>query len=86
MQNSEFEHILTNIINDYFIEQMVVAYDGLTQIDETKRKTSINQLTFIALFGKPTFHILHKCICQQIELGIIDNEMLVELKQCLLSN
>jgi hypothetical protein len=40
----------------------------------------LKQLIMLTLFSQDIFYITHKCICQQIELGIIDNELLVQLK------
>ena len=33
------------------------------------------------LFSQNIFYITHKCICQQIELNTIDDDLLVTLKQ-----
>jgi hypothetical protein len=44
------------------------------------KQESLRQLILISLFSQHLFHITHKCICQQIELGMVDNDLLVELK------
>jgi hypothetical protein len=41
---------------------------------------NFKQLIILTLFSQQTFYIMHKCVCQQIELGTIDNELLVQLK------
>ena len=35
----------------------------------------------MTLFSQNLFHITHKCICQQIELGYIEENLLVELRK-----
>lgn len=41
---------------------------------------SIKQYILMALFSQDIFYVTHKCICQQIEQGNIDDELLVELR------
>jgi hypothetical protein len=50
------------------------------QIDEQKL-LDLKQMIIITLFSQHIFYITHKCVCQQIEVGTIDNELLVELKK-----
>jgi hypothetical protein len=40
----------------------------------------IKQLILLTLFSQDIFYIMHKCVCQQIELGTIDNKLTVQLK------
>ena len=40
----------------------------------------IKQLITLTLFSQNIFYIMHKCVCQQIELGTIDNDLMVQLK------
>ena len=51
------------------------------EIDEQKL-SNLKQLITIMLFSKDLFYITHKCICQQINIGTIDNDLLVELRKC----
>ena len=41
----------------------------------------IKQLILLTLFSQDIFYIMHKCVCQQIEVGTIDNELTVQLKR-----
>jgi hypothetical protein len=51
------------------------------QLLNFEQKESIKQLSLISLFSQNLFHITHKCICQQIEVGTIDDNLLVELRK-----
>jgi hypothetical protein len=51
-----------------------------TDLDEESRKR-IRQMIFMYLFNQKIFYITHKCICQQIELGTIDEDLLDELRK-----
>lgn len=50
--------------------------------DETikEKEENIRQISLIFLFSKDVFYITHKCVCQQINLGVIDTDLLVVLK------
>jgi len=48
---------------------------------DEQKLLDLKQLITLTLFSQQTFYIMHKCVCQQIELGIIDNELLVQLKE-----
>ena len=43
-------------------------------------KYNCKHIINITLFSQPVFHITHKCICQQLCLGSIDNDLLLELR------
>jgi len=47
---------------------------------DEQKLLDLKQLIILTLFSQQTFYIMHKCVCQQIELGTIDNELLVQLK------
>jgi len=55
-------------------------FDKTNQFSDEQHK-NIKKLLLISLFSQNLFHITHKCICQQIEVGTIDNELLVELRK-----
>ena len=74
MANIEFKDIIYKNIEIY-IKECIPNED----IDEEKHK-HFRQSILMILFTKQLFHITHKCICQQIELEIIDKELLVELR------
>ena len=74
------------MINDLFkeiINEMeTTLINGFIKNDNIipDKQESLRQLILISLFSQHLFHITHKCICQQIELGVVDNDLLVELK------
>lgn len=72
--NTEFHKIIeemTQICINTFLKN--------EEIDEQKL-LDIKQLITITLFSQDIFYITHKCICQQIEVGTIDNDLLVQLR------
>lgn len=73
--NTEFHKIIeemTQICINTFLKN--------EEIDEQKL-LDIKQLITITLFSQDIFYITHKCICQQIEVGTIDNYLLVQLRK-----
>ena len=66
------------IINDYFLN-----------LDTSKRKQSTEEIIkehiFLIFLSKNFFYITHKCICQQIKNGVIENNLLVKLKNLILN-
>ena len=42
---------------------------------------NIELMIALTLFSKDVFHIFHKCICQQLIIGNIEQDLLVELRQ-----
>jgi hypothetical protein len=73
--NTEFHKIIeemTQICINTFLKN--------EEIDEQKL-LDIKQLITITLFSQDIFYITHNCICQQIEVGTIDNDLLVQLRK-----
>ena len=72
MTNIEFKEIVDNISNfcfkDFFLKK------------EENEESIKKQIILTTLFSQNLFFITHKCVCQQIELGTIDKDLLVELK------
>ena len=72
MTNIEFKEIIDNISNfcfkDFFLKK------------EENEESIKKQIILTSLFSQNLFFITHKCVCQQIELGTIDKDLLVELK------
>ena len=66
MANSNFRQLAYDLEDTYFEEY---------QADQAR------QLLLMILFSQDIFYIMHKCICQQIELNIINDDLLVTLKQ-----
>jgi len=86
MTNEKFKEIINDteeVIFQEFIKNGEINNDEQQKNDEKnkEKKESIRQIILISLFSEHIFYIFHKCICQQIELGIIDNELLVELRK-----
>ena len=72
--NEGFKNIFEEMMNIY-IQQFFKNNEKKNENEE-----SIKQLILLFLFSQQLFHIMHKCVCQQFELGIIDNDLLVELR------
>ena len=72
MANSNFKQLAYDLEDTYFEE--FIQHQGEGE-DLTK------QLLLMILFSQDIFYIMHKCICQQIELNIINDDLLVTLKQ-----
>jgi len=75
IKNYYFNEIIfemEKILNDIFIKQEIIT---------SEKQESIRQLILLTLFSQNIFHITHKCICQQIEVGTVDCELLIELKK-----
>lgn len=75
MTNENFKQIIEEIAN------LTVNEFDKNQTFSDEQKESLKQLILITLFSQNIFYITHKCICQQIEVGIIDEELLVELRK-----
>lgn len=75
MKNDKFKETINemaNLSSNQFLKDEEITSEKLE---------SLRQLILISLFSQHLFHITHKCICQQIEVGIIDDELLVELRK-----
>lgn len=70
MPNEKFKEIITGIVKVTFNEFIT-----------NENEEIIKEVILISLFSQQLFYITHKCICQQIELGIIDDELLDELRK-----
>jgi len=72
MTNIEFKEIIDNISN--------FCFKDLFFKKEENEESIKQQIILTTLFSQNLFFITHKCVCQQIELGSIDKDLLVELK------
>jgi hypothetical protein len=72
--NPEFNNIIE--------EMSQIAMNTFLPNDEhdEQKLLDLKQLITLTLFSQDIFYIMHKCVCQQIELGTIDNELIVQLK------
>jgi hypothetical protein len=75
MQNEKFNIIFSDFEKIYFQEFIS------NEENNVEKQESIRQLILIILFSQDIFYITHKCICQQIETSVIDDNLLVNLKQ-----
>ena len=75
MTNIEFKQIIDDIIEFCCKDSFLNTTLSLEEEKEIKK-----QIVVTSLFSQHLFYITHKCICQQIEWGTIDKNLLVELK------
>lgn len=76
MKNDKFQKLICELEEIYFKE--IIKNE---ETSSSEKQDSIRQLILIILFSQDVFYITHKCICQQIELSSIDEELLVELRK-----
>jgi len=82
--NYVYDIIITNEAFKQIINEIEKLYnDEFYKNEESnfEKQDCVKQLVLISLFSQYLFHITHKCICQQIELGAIDDTLLVEFRQ-----
>lgn len=82
--NYVYDYMIINVHFKEIINEMeTILINGSIKNKEfsTEKQETIRQLILISLFSQHLFHITHKCICQQFELGMIDNDLLVELRK-----
>ncbi len=75
IQNERFKQIICDM------EQLYTDAFYTNQEFSDEQHDCLRQLILISLFSQYLFHITHKCICQQIELGTIDNTLLIEIRK-----
>ena len=76
IENNKFIHILEELKGTILDNNIIT---------NNKTQNNANYLIFLTLFSYHLFYITHNCICQQLETQMIDNDLLVNLKQsCLL--
>jgi hypothetical protein len=78
-----FEQMCLNIEFNKIIEEMtqisLKTFMPNCELDEQKI-SDLKQLITLTLFSQNIFYITHKCICQQLKTGTIDDVLLVQLK------
>ena len=76
----------------YVLEKMLENNDFKLMTDEVKEHIKnvslieehekyLETVIILSLFGKDSFYLFHKCICQHLTLGTIEPDLLVLLKQ-----
>ena len=84
MANSNFKQLAYELKETYFEEFIQPHKKGeadQTEAAEADQEEQVRRLLLMILFSQNVFYITHKCICQQIELNIINDDLLVTLKQ-----
>ena len=88
-----FDKMLTNIHFKSIIDKMkeLLEFNQLhdSLFDKKDEETNINVngkcdfnlMVFLTLFSENIFYITHKCICQQLNTGIIDIELIQQLTE-----
>jgi len=76
----------------YVLEKMLENNDFKLMTDEVKEHLKnvslieehekyLETVIILSLFGKDSFYLFHKCICQHLTLGTIEPDLLVQLKK-----
>ena len=84
MSNEKFLKIAYDVEETYlqeFIQSQNKGEADKPEAAEADQEKRFKQLLLMILFSQDIFYIMHKCICQQIELNIINDDLLVALKQ-----
>ena len=84
MANEKFLKIAYDVEETYlqeFIQSQNKGEADKPEAAEADQEKQVRQLLLMILFSQNIFYITHKCICQQIELNTIDDDLLVTLKQ-----
>jgi hypothetical protein len=79
--NSTFRVILEEIKTD--LVDINTLTGTPTEVENMIR--NLEYLIFVTLFNQQIFYIAHKCICQLFTIGSIDPELVVVLKQKLIT-
>jgi hypothetical protein len=80
--NPNFKNIINELKNFIYNQSL---NQELTKEEQDKFIENSFMFTVFTLFNQDLFHITHKCICQQFISGIIDNELLDQLREKILS-
>jgi hypothetical protein len=72
--NNEFNLIMTEL-RSQFLKYMLDIVG-----EPNNNMKNIDFIIFITLFSEKIFHIMHKCICQQLTQQRIDSDLLKDLK------
>ena len=73
--NKKFNEIIIEIthkLKEFYLKNEEVSNEKLDHL---------KQLIIMSLFSQNIFYITHKCICQHIESGTIDEELLIKLRK-----
>lgn len=82
LDNQEFKILFNKIKEGYFNETFIDS--GLTEEEKQNLRNNSHIMVILTLFSKELFYITHKCICQQINTGIIDDSLMEKLNELVL--
>ena len=77
LDNQEFKIFFNKMKDSYFNETFVDL--ELTEEEKQTLRNNSHTMVILNLFSKELFYITHKCICQQINTGVIDASLIGQL-------
>jgi hypothetical protein len=78
--NSDFKNIIDKMRELLYLNETCNS-PILSEEHKNNIKENYDLILLITLFSKHIFYITHKCICQQINKGGIDNDLIQELRE-----
>jgi hypothetical protein len=82
--NSDFKQIVNKQVGNLFEKYKLLTMEGKSDADVQNQQMPEEHMAFVfllMLFDQQHFHLFHKCICQQLTLGTIEQELLEELNK-----
>ena len=77
LDNQEFKIFFNKMKDSYFNETFVDL--ELTEEEKQTLRNNSHTMVILNLFSKELFYITHKCICQQINTGVINGSLIDKL-------
>jgi len=83
IMNNVYNEIIKNPNFDAFIFEIETMYfkEFIENENNKHRRKNLKQIILTSFFSQKLFHLVHKCICQQLETLTIDDNLLNELKE-----
>ena len=76
-----YEKMISNQTFDNWLNGLNASAETSDEQNGTISKEDCKYILFMTLFSQPFFHLMHKCVVQQLEQdGYINNELLEALK------
>ena len=79
LDNQEFKIFFNKMKDSYFNETFVDL--ELTEEEKQTLRNNSHTMVILNLFSKEFFYITHKCICQQINTGVIEPSLIDKLNE-----
>ncbi len=79
LENNDFK-LLTNEAIVKFKNSCIEEGEG-EEGEGEERENNFKMILILTMFSQECFYLFHRCICQQLTLGIIEIDLLVQLKQ-----